>query len=122
MDQTCEKCNGKLLFTNEIKEYPSNLFKCDKCNDYLMTYYGTWHCVNLECNYDLCNLCKEGLKPHCSKCKGTLKFTMEIPEYSTDMFVCDHCNLTFKIQSGSHHCFNCNGNYDICIECRSKMV
>lgn len=122
MDLFCEKCQEKLLFTNEIKEYPSPLFRCDICEDYLKIYYGVWHCKNIDCNYDICNLCKEGLKPHCSKCNGTLKFTIELSTYATGLFLCDHCNQTFQIKTGSHHCFNCNGKYDICIECRSKMI
>lgn len=122
MDPICEKCQEKLLYTNEIKESTTGLFKCDQCKDYLMIYYGVWHCVNRECDFDLCNLCKEGLRPHCVKCKGELKFTTAIPEYSQDLFACDHCNQTFKIETGSHHCFNCKAQYDVCIECRSKMV
>ena len=121
MDPICAQCNTKLLYTNEIKAYPTSIFKCDKCNDVLMTYYGVWHCTIPECNYDLCNLCKEGLKPHCAKCKGVLQFTMEIKKYTSDCFNCDHCNRKFYIKSGVHHCFGCD-EYDICLECRSKMM
>lgn len=122
MEIVCGKCKEQLYFTNEIKEYPSPLYKCDLCGHYLKIYYGVWHCRNSGCDYDICNLCKDNLKPHCSKCNGFLNFATEIPKYSSDKFSCDHCNQLFLIKSGSHHCFNCDGDFDICIECRSKML
>lgn len=124
MEVNCVRCSVPLQYLNKIDNYPTENYNCDNCKHLLITYYGVWHCPTPQCNYDLCNLCKEGITLSCAKCKGPLTFTNRIPKYDTKgpLFSCDHCNRIFNIGSGVHHCFNCDADFDICLECRSKMI
>lgn len=121
MEVLCEKCNNLLNYVNEIPEFSTNTYVCHRCTHVMLIYYGVWHCDNQECEFNLCNLCKEGLKTKCIKCKGDLEFT-KILIYINNKFRCDQCGLCFNVEEGVHHCFNCDLNFDVCIECRSKML